>query len=106
MTHKKQADRRKAMAKYAKTGKTAMEVARRFRVSTMTAENACIQYGVVTSRGPKHNCIKENTMKILCALLSGASQTKASKDFNCSKQFINQIVKRAKDAGFKFNKKS
>ena len=99
MTHTQRKKRRQAIAKYMQEGHNRAQAAEKFKCSEALIRTACREHGISQTRV----VIKDTTLKAI-AQMQNTDKTinKIADDIGVSASLINQVKKRAKDAGINF----
>lgn len=103
LSHVERAERRRRIADYCRTH-TWPEAAQEFGVSHNTAREACKVHGVEPVRMPHMEPVRPATMSILAALQNepGRSLADVASAHGISRQRVQEILRRARDAGMRF----
>jgi transposase-like protein len=97
LTHPERAARRAAVAAAVRAGKGIEQTARHFGVSPTTVMACCKEFGVTPSHCPHRSA--PTTLAIIAALQLGGRKSDVARQFNVSRQRIQQISNKAREAG-------
>ncbi len=103
ISHAERKKQREAAAELCRT-KTLSEVCAETGMSDASVRSACKEFGVELKKEPKKapHGLGTNSFGILKLLLDGKRQVDIAREFNVSRQFVEQVRDKGLKAGFEF----
>lgn len=99
ITHEERHERRVAIAEYCREGGTVAQACREFGVSATLVGTAC-QFAGITPRQPTRE--KHGRLRLIAALVNSArSYAVLARDFELSRQAVQQLAAKCTAAGLK-----